>query len=224
MEEETSSGDTTPRATPRPPPNGDTTPRVSSFVGITTPRPRIPPPEGEATPRSVSPAPTVVLAEQTPTYNVNISFHMLERKLVTLRTVTQIRRPFSLRYRCLVVATVAPGDYEVVIRKGNWNVGDHVLFFEVDSFIPASALKIGWLNRHKLTTMDGEKGYRVQTRMVGKNISQGYIMAISDHKVVKRIVEIMNEEYGHEEGMHVASMMAFEDVMGVKKWEPQNPA
>lgn len=146
------------------------------------------------------------------------SFVALERKLVTLRQITKIRRPCNLRFKCLVIATIS-GEFDVVVRKGKWNVGDYVLFFEVDSFIPASALKLGWLWRHRLTTFDGEKGYHVQSRMVGKHMSQGYIMAIEDHPVVQRIVNIMKEEYGPEEGLRVASMMAFENVIGVKKWE-----
>ncbi|KAH8788081.1 hypothetical protein F5883DRAFT_657561 [Diaporthe sp. PMI_573] len=178
--------------------------------------------EEELTPtptRAATPTPTPP-SNQPSTVSINISF-ALERKLVTLRKITQIRRPCSLRFKCLVVATVSPGGYEVVIRKGNWDVGDHVLFFEVDSFIPAACLKIGWLNRHRLTTFDGDKGYYVQSRMVGKQMSRGYIMAISDHPIVLRIVNIMKEEYGPVEGLRVASMMAFEDVMGVKKWEPR---
>lgn len=143
---------------------------------------------------------------------------MLQHKLVTLRKITTISKPCSLRFKCLEIATVT-GDIEVVIRKGKFKVGQWVLYFEVDSFIPSSALKIGWLMRHKLTTFEGEKGYHVQSRMVGKNRSEGYLMAIEDHAIVLRIVNIMKEEYGPLEGLRVASMMAFEDVMGVKKWE-----
>jgi hypothetical protein len=74
--------------------------------------------------------------------------------------------------------------------------------------------------------MDSEKGYWVQAQMVGKDMSQGYIIAIAEHKAVKRIVEIMKEEYGAEEGICVASMIAFEDIMEVKRLqrEPRNPA
>lgn len=146
---------------------------------------------------------------------------MLQRKLVTLRKVTAIRKPCSLCIKFLEIATVT-GDIEVIIRKGKFKVGQWVLYFEVDSFIPSSALKIGWLMRHTLTTFDGEKGYHVQPRMVGKYRTQGHLMAVEDHALVLRIVNIMKEEYGPVEGLRVASMMAFEDAMGVKKWEPED--
>ncbi|KAG8157200.1 hypothetical protein KVR01_012908 [Diaporthe batatas] len=146
---------------------------------------------------------------------------MLERKLVTLRQVTAIRKPCGLCIKGLEIATVT-GDLEVIVRKAKFKVGQWVLYFEVDSFIPSSALKATWTMRHILTTFDGEKGYHVKTRVVGKHTSQGHLMAIEDHSLVLRIVNIMREEYGPQEGLRVASMMAFEDAMGVKKWEPED--
>ncbi|POS71561.1 hypothetical protein DHEL01_v210042 [Diaporthe helianthi] len=169
--------------------------------------------ESETTP-TPTPAPQKGMTRST-------TSAMLERKLVTLRKITNISKPCSLRYKCLEVATVS-GDFDVVIRKGKFKVGELILYFEVDSFIPSSALKLSWLMRHRLTTFDGAKGYHVRPRMFGKQHSRGYIMAIEDHAIVLRIVNIMKEEYGPVEGLRVASMMAFEDVMGVKKWEPED--
>lgn len=145
----------------------------------------------------------------------------LERKLVTLRQITQIRRPCRLRFKRMVVVTVADR-WDVVIKKREYKVGDHVLFFEVDSFIPATAVKLGRDMRGLLDELDGERGYRVRSRLVCKNESQGYVMAIEDFPYVRHIVDIMKEEYGPEEGLRVASMMAFEGVIGVKKWEAPN--
>lgn len=145
----------------------------------------------------------------------------LERKLVTVRQITDIRRPCKLRFKRLVVITVS-GGWNVVVRKRKFKVGDHVLYFECDSFIPGNAVKFGREMRSFQGDFNGERGYNVQPRMICKHMSQGHIMAIEDFHWVRHIVNIMREEYGPEEGLRVAAMMAFEGVIGVKKWEAPN--
>ncbi|KAJ0120733.1 hypothetical protein J7T55_015465 [Diaporthe amygdali] len=142
----------------------------------------------------------------------------LERKLVTLRKITQIRRPLKLRVKRIEVVTIT-GGWNVVVNKSNSKVGDYVIFFEIDSFIPTTVIDFGWeLNGH-LEEFNGERGYHVRSHMVGKQISQGWLMTIEQLPKVQRIIEGLKDEYGVEEGLRVAQLMAFEDVLGVKKWE-----
>lgn len=145
----------------------------------------------------------------------------LERKLVTIREITEVRRTCRLRLKGLAIIKVS-GDWEVVIRKRNFKVGDHVLFFEPDSFIPLSSATFGREMRDLLEDFDGERGYHIQPRTVSKSKSNGHVTAIEDFRFVRHIVDIMKDEYGPEEGLRVAAMMAFEDVIHVKKWEAPN--
>lgn len=150
--------------------------------------------------------------------NAGPSVAALERKLVTLRQITEIRQPCKLRFKRMAVIKVS-GGWEVVVRKRKFKVGDHILFFECDSFIPEAAVKFGREMRGFREDFNGERGYHVQACMVCKHMSQGHIMEIGDFHYVRHIVNIMQEEYGPEEGLRVASMMAFEGVIGVSKWE-----
>lgn len=145
----------------------------------------------------------------------------LERKLVTIREITEIRRPCKLRFKGLAIIKVS-GGWDVVIRKRHFKVGDHVLFFEPDSFIPLSSATFGREMHSLLEDFNGERGYHIQPRMVSNHMSQGHVTAIEDFRFVRHIVDIMKEEYGPEEGLRVAAMMAFEDVIHVKKWEAPN--
>lgn len=145
----------------------------------------------------------------------------LERKLVTIRQITEIRRPCKLRFKRMVIVTVS-GGWNVVVRKRNFKVGDHVLFFECDSFIPSTVVKFGREMRDFQEDFNGERGYHLQPRMVCQYLSQGHVMAIEDFYYVRCIVNVMKEEYGPEEGLRVAAMMAFEQAIGVKMWEASN--
>lgn len=149
--------------------------------------------------------------------------HALERKLVTMRQITEIRRPWKLWIQRMMIATVS-GGWSVVLRSRDFKVGDHILYFECDSFIPATAVKFGREMRGLLEDLDGERGYHIRERTVCGHISQGHIMAIEDFYCVRHIVNVMKEEFGPEEGLRVASMMAIEGVIGVKKWEAQHHA
>lgn len=154
-------------------------------------------------------------------YNEGPSVAALERKLVTLRQITEIRRPCKLRFKRMMVVTVS-GGWNVVIRKRHFKVGDHVLFFEPDSFIPISTFNFGRKMRSLLKEFNGEIGYHVQPRMICKHMSQGHVMAVEDFRFILHIVNTMKEEYGLEEGLRLASMMAFEGVIAVKRWEAPN--
>lgn len=145
----------------------------------------------------------------------------LERKLVTLRQITEIHQPCKLRFKRMAVIKVS-GGWQVVVRKRNFKIGDHILFFECDSFIPGAAVKFGREMRGFREEFNGEGGYHIQACMVCNHMSQGHIMEIADFHYVRHIVNIMKEEYGPEEGLRVASMMAFEGVIGVSKWEAPN--
>lgn len=137
------------------------------------------------------------------------------RKLVTIRRITKLK---YLRRR-LDVATVL-GGWNVVIRHDKWRVDEPVLYFEIDSFIPAKVGLFSWEDYGSMIDYKGVWGYHVRSKMFGKQISQGLIMDIERFPEVQEVLEGLLKEHGEDEGMRRAQEMAFEDLLGVTKWGP----
>ncbi|KAG6362636.1 hypothetical protein INS49_007728 [Diaporthe citri] len=57
--------------------------------------------------------------------------------LMTLREITEIRRPCKLFFKRMMIVTVS-GGWNVVIRKRKFKVGEHILFCKPDTFIPST--------------------------------------------------------------------------------------
>lgn len=138
------------------------------------------------------------------------------RKLVTLRQVTHTR-PTGSNSNGQQLVTV-DGGWNVV-TNGDFTVDDHVLFFEIDSFIPTTTLEFSWEFYDQLEDFNGQRGYHVRSQMVGKNLSQGLILPTWLLPDIHQLVEKLKEESGTLEGLRIAKSMAFEGKLGVKKWE-----
>lgn len=142
------------------------------------------------------------------------------RKLVTLRKITKLRRLKGMHYKAYAVATVADG-WTVVVYHGDFKVGDLVLYFEIDSFIPATTGRFGWEKESCLTTFQGRRGYHVVSQMLSRELSQGLIQPVAALPEVKAMLDALEREHGHDKAMAMAqgADMAFDDVLGVTKWE-----
>lgn len=140
-----------------------------------------------------------------------------KRKLVTIRPITELRR-LKDGHKHLDVATVR-GGWTVVVEHDAWQVDESVLYFEIDSFIPAKDGRFGWEDYDSMCEYHGERGYRVNSKMFGKQISQGLILDIEMFPEVNESLQGLVKEHGEVEGMRMAQEMAFEDILGVKKWE-----
>lgn len=141
-----------------------------------------------------------------------------QRKLVTMRPITDLRH-FKGGQKRFDVATVR-GGWTVVVRRDEWKVGELVLYFEIDSFIPSRDGRFDWEDYGSMIRYQGEMGYHVRSKMYGKNISQGLILDIERFPEVKEVLQGLSKELGPIEGMRAAQEMAFEEILGVNKWEP----
>lgn len=99
----------------------------------------------------------------------------VERKLVTLRTITEVRRLKGARYKGYDVVKI-DGGWSVVVFHGAFTHGELVVFFEIDSFIPAINGRFSWENSRDMIEFQGEKGFHVRSQMFGKQISQGLVL------------------------------------------------
>jgi RNA ligase (TIGR02306 family) len=96
---------------------------------------------------------------------------MTERKLATVCRVANIE-PIP-DADAIDVATI--DGWKVVVKKGDFQVGDLAVYFEIDSWIPKAIAP--FLNRGR--TYNGVEGERLRTVKLRKQISQGLLLPMS---------------------------------------------
>ena len=95
------------------------------------------------------------------------------RKLVTIREVNSIT-PIKDADR-IEIATV--GGWDVVVKKGDVSVGEKVLYFEIDSFLPVRE-EFEFLRKSSFKKMGNKEGFRLKTIKLRKQLSQGLILPL----------------------------------------------
>lgn len=101
---------------------------------------------------------------------------MSDRKLATIRVISQLK---PINGADLIEVAVIDG-WEVVIKKGEFNIGDLCIYFEIDSWIPhelAPFLSKGKEPRE----YKGVKGERLKTIKLKGQISQGLALPIDQY-------------------------------------------
>lgn len=102
------------------------------------------------------------------------------RKLVTVRKIDKIK-PIP---NADIIEVAILGGWEVVVRKNdNYKVGDKVLYFEIDSFLPNTIPQFDFFqapDRTKTMEINGKdvNGYVLKTARMRGQISQGLIMRL----------------------------------------------
>lgn len=96
---------------------------------------------------------------------------MTERKLATIRRVANIE-PIP-DADAIDVATV--DGWKVVVKKGEFQIGDLAVYFEIDSWIPKAIAP--FLNKGR--TYNEVEGERLRTVKLRKQISQGLLLPMS---------------------------------------------
>lgn len=96
------------------------------------------------------------------------------RKLVTIRTISDIR-PIKDADRIEVVSV---GGWDVVVKKGEFSIGENVLFFEIDSFLPIRQ-EFEFLRKSCFKKMGDQEGFRLKTIRLKNQISQGLILPLN---------------------------------------------
>lgn len=97
----------------------------------------------------------------------------MSRKLVTIRTVSALI-PID---KCDNITLAIIDGWSVIVKKSEFKVNDSCLFFEIDSFIPASDTRFEFLK--KTTEYEGTTGYRLKTMKMKGVISQGLALPLS---------------------------------------------
>ena len=97
------------------------------------------------------------------------------RKLVTIRKISEIK-PIEGADR---IELAKIDGWQCVVRKGEFNVGELGVYFEIDSFIPIKGI-YEFLRKSCYKKMqDGSEGFRLRTAKFKKQLSQGLLLPIS---------------------------------------------
>jgi RNA ligase (TIGR02306 family) len=126
------------------------------------------------------------------------------RKLATVRRINAIS-PIP-DADAIEVATV--DGWKVVIKKGEYNVGDIVIYLEIDSWVPSEIAP--FLSKGKEPKeYNGVRGERLKTIKLRGQVSQGLILPVST-------------TVGIEVGGDITEDVT--EFLNIQKWEPPIPA
>ena len=124
----------------------------------------------------------------------------MERQLVTIRTVTDIR---PIENADSIVACQLDYGWVVVARKDEYQVGEKACYLEIDSWVPTELAP--FLSKGKdPREYNGIRGERLKTVKLRGQISQGLILKLD------MVPQIMDQP----EDIDLAT------ILGVIKWEP----
>ena len=115
-----------------------------------------------------------------------------------------------------IVCATVDGWKLVTQKSNNFQAGDLVVYFEIDSFLPVTE-KFEFLRKSSLRVMDNEEGFRLKTIKLRGQVSQGLILPMSEFFETMGDLWIdtsMAGTYSVDEGDDLTEML------GVKKWEP----
>jgi RNA ligase (TIGR02306 family) len=98
------------------------------------------------------------------------------RKLVTVRRILNI---LPIKEADMIEEVVVDG-WSVVAQKGIHSVGDAVVYFEIDSFLPESDKRFESFMKFGTQTFEGILGHRVKTKRLRGVYSQGIIIPLNE--------------------------------------------
>lgn len=139
------------------------------------------------------------------------------RKLATIQKITSLT-PIENADNLELARVLG---WNVVVSKGEFNVGDLVVYFEIDSFLPIKPEFEFLRSRCYKKMADGTEGFRLRTISLRKQVSQGLIAPLNvleghiETDITSDIYQSINDNWI---GRDVSS------VLNVIKYEPPIPA
>lgn len=132
------------------------------------------------------------------------------RKLATIRRILEIR---PIEKADAIEVAVVDG-WSAVVKKGEFNVGDLVIYIEVDSWVPYDLAP--FLSKDKTPKeYNGVPGERLRTIKLRGQLSQGLILPLTKQTHIKfaQTFEFSYEARYLQEGDDVTQLL------GIQKWE-----
>lgn len=124
------------------------------------------------------------------------------RKLASVRSIANIE---PIDGADNIVCATVDGWKLVTQKSNNFQIGDLVIYFEIDSFLPVTE-KFEFLRKSSYRKMGDEEGFRIKTIKLRGQVSQGLILPLTEFDIANP-----------EEGLDLT------ELLGVKKWDPPLP-
>lgn len=149
------------------------------------------------------------------------------RKLVTLRKIADLT-PIP-DADLIEVATI--DGWKVVVKKGEFNIGDDCLYFEIDSFLPDGVDAWQFLVDKQPREFEGVRGHRLRTIKLRGQISQGFVIkphvlsngSLTGSSTLNGIILNLEAEARRDGVPFDVRDVDFAPFIGVKKWEAPIP-
>jgi RNA ligase (TIGR02306 family) len=126
----------------------------------------------------------------------------MERKLVSPVVIDDVQ---PIEGADLIEVATVKG-WKLVIKKGEFIIGDHAVYCEIDSFLPVKE-EFEFLRKSSFRRMGEQEGFRLKTMRMRGQISQGLLLPI-------RLLDGYTYQLGEDVSAH----------LGVVKYEPPMPA
>lgn len=137
---------------------------------------------------------------------------MTERKLATIRSIAAIE---PIEGADAIEVAVVDG-WKVVVKKGEYTVGDLAVYLEIDSWVPTALAPFLTRAGHFPKVFEGVEGERLRTVKLRGQISQGLLLPI-DKNLEAKIGPRPTPWFSDLEGLDVT------EQLGITKWErPMN--
>ena len=142
------------------------------------------------------------------------------RKLATVRKIDALE-PID---GADLIETAVIGGWKVVVKKGEFTVGELATYFEIDSWIPTELAPFLTSEGKEPREYNGIKGERLRTVKLRGAISQGLLLPVT---VLYTAVETRLKEFGvalETIPLIVNEDMDVSDLLNIHKYEPPMPA
>jgi RNA ligase (TIGR02306 family) len=132
--------------------------------------------------------------------------HKSERGLATIRVVEELK-PIEGADK---IEAARVGGWWVVVKKGEFQVSDLAVYFEIDSFLPQRP-EFEFLRKNSLRkNWDGSEGFRLKTIKLRGQLSQGLLLPI---------LSLYSDIVTTDDGRTLDIGMDVTERLGVTKWE-----
>lgn len=151
----------------------------------------------------------------------------MERKLASIQRVIEIR-PIE-GADAIEVARV--NNWDVVVKKGEYNLGDLCVYCEIDSFLPVRE-EFEFLRKSSFKRMGDQEGFRLKTIRLRGQLSQGLLLPLEvlngeEEMVIGTMVHPWGPQLQlgpYDDAIVIEEGADVTEVLGIVKYEPPVPA
>lgn len=139
------------------------------------------------------------------------------RKLATVRKIDALE-PID---GADLIETAVIGGWKVVVKKGEFTVGELATYFEIDSWIPTELAPFLTSEGKEPREYNGIKGERLRTVRLRKQISQGLLLPLTViYDAVKKSLDNLNIKLETMPIIYYEEDMDVSDLLNIHKYEP----